>query len=395
MEIKSLILEELLTENRVQRVKERFLGNDALIDRLSNEDPSGNNKYLMWMAKMRIDQKATFKDLFPGIELFHNQPHKFEKTDINSYREWSDFLTDFEKAKLKKSRRELRDSGVDKVYEDDDYVVVRPKTRVASCMYGSNTRWCISSHQDSSYFNNYTNQNMFFFIINKTTPATRYNKGAYLKVAVQWEPKSTFFNPGVSKEEFMEYANKRNSYIQFWNASDNDVTPATVAKYLTRGRLTSMLNAMETYIMDYHGKFYDSKLGDRSEEEMNRIQTLKSRKETLINRKAKLSNAIQEINDEIYQTENDINYIKQTITRAIKSMERLGLDPKGREEIMDSLGIREKYEELLIPYNEKQEKLTRLQSLLSSLRSEQMDIDLSLSELNVKISGYVKYRDDS
>ncbi|MEI7489437.1 MAG: hypothetical protein WCJ72_18880, partial [Chryseobacterium sp.] len=71
----------------------------------------------------------------------------------------------------------------DKIYEDNKFLVVKPKTEEASCKYGSNTTWCVTS-KGTGHFNRYTQGDQaLYFIINKAN-STNQN---YSKVAVHFD----------------------------------------------------------------------------------------------------------------------------------------------------------------------------------------------------------------
>jgi hypothetical protein len=56
---KYVILEQLLTENRIQQAKDKYpCLPPKLVDYLSAGDPSGNNKYLDWMCKNAWDSEG-------------------------------------------------------------------------------------------------------------------------------------------------------------------------------------------------------------------------------------------------------------------------------------------------------------------------------------------------
>ena len=59
---KYIILEQLLTENRIQQAKDKYpCIPPRLVDYLATNDPSGNNKYLDWMCKQIWDAEGVNK----------------------------------------------------------------------------------------------------------------------------------------------------------------------------------------------------------------------------------------------------------------------------------------------------------------------------------------------
>ena len=96
------IINEILTEGRVEDAKEFIAKNFApdedndyswVVDYLDDNDPSGNNKYLMWMVKRMADDNEDTTDNTEGalIELvtdFHKPgvQARVPSKDINYYK---------------------------------------------------------------------------------------------------------------------------------------------------------------------------------------------------------------------------------------------------------------------------------------------------------------------
>ncbi len=315
-------VENLLLEGRLEDVKSKYPELSwNQVDKLASIDPSGNNKYLEWLAKNLLPRTIKwFKDNATGgyrgwtvdevpndpsdpnwssnrnllnklsvlntnellkvqddLEYFHNNPTKYEKKDINEYT-----INSLEEAtndaKLKLSRKEQKETGVDKVYEDDDFLLLMPKTHKASCRYGSNTKWCVTMRNTSNYFENYFSQGPIFFLIDKRriAPTNSMDTPTYYKVAIHYRPFkgglykgsdiTTYVNK--NKEEFLNGANIENSIIEYWNVVDDNKPEVVVKKYLGgpgRGQkkkgdetIEKLKKAMEKYTKEAMSKYYDS-----------------------------------------------------------------------------------------------------------------------------------------
>ena len=82
----------------------------------------------------------------------------------------------------KKKEKEL-EKQVNKIYEDDKFLVVVPQTEEASCKYGSNTKWCVTQ-KGAGHYQRYTSgSQILYFIINKAN-STNQN---YSKVAIHFD----------------------------------------------------------------------------------------------------------------------------------------------------------------------------------------------------------------
>jgi len=200
------ITKNILLENRVKDIKKKYpeladgTGEYPIVDYFVANDPSGNNKYLDWMVKAMLHKPTTdaimellndfsWKEGIWGnvagfivnmVTDFHSllpyMVHDGEgTTDLYAYKftdsEMINYLFfDIERAAERKNIKEKEKDAKknsDKVYEDSDWLVVRPKTWEASCVYGAGTKWCTTSKVSSSHFKRETNRNFLFYVISK------------------------------------------------------------------------------------------------------------------------------------------------------------------------------------------------------------------------------------
>ena len=176
---KRFLNEDLLAEGRLEDAKEKYPDDAEYIDAMSAKDPSGNNKYLMWMAKQldhhtrgmsNIGKETLVEILTELIQSFHKNVQRLEKKDINQYKtldDLNDTLEDLGPSNKQKreKNKEVAQEGSSIVYESDKYFVVRPDTEEASCYYGRNTKWCISATASSNYFEGYVSRGKVFYMI--------------------------------------------------------------------------------------------------------------------------------------------------------------------------------------------------------------------------------------
>ena len=188
---KRFLNEDLLAEGRLQDTKKKFPDDAVYIDQLSKIDPSGNNKYLMWMAKqldyhtrgMSNVGKETMVDVLTDlIQSFHKNAQRLEKKDINQYKTLDDLNDTLEdlgpsNKQEREKNKEVAQEGSSIVYESDKYFVVRPDTEEASCYYGRNTKWCISATESTNYYEDYTQRGkVFYMTLDKDAPDKDPNK---------------------------------------------------------------------------------------------------------------------------------------------------------------------------------------------------------------------------
>ena len=167
--------EALLAEGRKDNVKKKYANLDKFgyIDHMSMEDPSGNNAYLAWMAKILNNMITKEPDMplahkeellnhtVKAVRAFHGNKQRLKDKDINQYKT----LPDLNKAidalgvtskDKRKAEREKALSEANIVFDNVDFFMVRPLTKESSCILGKHTKWCISSTKTRNYFNSYS-----------------------------------------------------------------------------------------------------------------------------------------------------------------------------------------------------------------------------------------------
>jgi hypothetical protein len=182
----------ILLEGRKEDVIKKY-GEEhkPLIDRLSDSDPSGNNKYLAWMTKTALGLLNKEEDIFSADSIvklvndFHNQLARIKNKDIMSYKSVSDLRNAVAEAKKKEEEKKIAKQAK-KVYEDNEVVIYAPFTVQASCKYGAGSKWCIAATSGAgggnTHFDSYSKHSNFYFFINKDMPMT----GRDYKYALQW-----------------------------------------------------------------------------------------------------------------------------------------------------------------------------------------------------------------
>jgi len=147
-----------LLESRISDVKRRHgdkISDDEL-NYLASHDPSGNHKYLPWMAKMFVSQDLSHKTM-ELIQTFDSFAHLIPKElrDINQFRSAEEFefvVRDAITKETENRMQNLQERERIKIIDDENYLVVVPLSHAASCKYGKSTRWCISAKDDPEEF---------------------------------------------------------------------------------------------------------------------------------------------------------------------------------------------------------------------------------------------------
>ena len=199
-------------ENLIDRYKDNAVFADApeLLEKIIDGDPSATKKYSEWTIKQVIDFMNrdgqslgdTVNHLIELIDEFHKaatsiQPGDIElgatmsninvdkiksgPKDINKYEvywELETVLSAVKKRKIQKEKEAEIKKEVNKIYEDDTYLIVQPETHGASCYYGANTKWCTTTKDDTRYFDKYTDEGNLYYIIDKRSANSTFGKMA-------------------------------------------------------------------------------------------------------------------------------------------------------------------------------------------------------------------------
>jgi hypothetical protein len=195
----------LLKEGRKEDLKKKYANkfdNEVLDFVLGISDLQDfNHKYTDFILKA-LDPNSDIDmnvDVAVGlVKDFDKYQSQLKKKDINQYKTFSELEDALLPFHEKEKEKELEGQSK-KIYEKGDFVVIQPKTEEASCKYGSNTKWCVTS-KGSGHFGRYTaGRQGLYFIINK---AKSTNKN-YSKVAIHFD-----------NEGFMRY----------WDAQDSPMS---------------------------------------------------------------------------------------------------------------------------------------------------------------------------
>jgi hypothetical protein len=102
-----------------------------------------------------------------------------------------------------KKRKEL-EKEIDKVYENDRWLVIRVKSEEASCKYGSETQWCISAKKSDNRFTGfgYSENNFIYFVIDKKEKN---------------DPEDTLYKMAI-------LVNKYSNKTEVWDATDKQLS---------------------------------------------------------------------------------------------------------------------------------------------------------------------------
>ena len=131
----------------------------------------------------RDDAKVNIINIINKINRNLGKYHRFAERglmdkNIDKYKEiheWEHEVYKAEKEERERDRMKAIEAGAkettDYIHDDDNFMIVRPRTADSSCYYGQGTRWCISASESRNYFDQYTGEGTgFYFVMFKHLP---------------------------------------------------------------------------------------------------------------------------------------------------------------------------------------------------------------------------------
>ena len=97
-----------------------------------------------------------------------NEMGLIKENDLTKYNTFEQISQSVSVAELKNLEKEL-ESQTKKIYEDDEWLVIRPLTYHSSKKYGSSTKWCTTMEHTPEYFIKYARNGILIYTINKKT----------------------------------------------------------------------------------------------------------------------------------------------------------------------------------------------------------------------------------
>lgn len=218
---------------------------DEFFNMIVNGDPSPTKKYSEWMLKQyspipgEIDRLINIVNRFDksvnrinhefirkGIDQFESEvgidiPFKDidiilrSPKDINSYAGVGILNAILNQIESKKTKREEKLVGAEKIYEDENFLVVLPKTTQGSCHYGAGTKWCTAARGEN-HFDSYSRRGTLYYIIfkaNSVLSPERRAKEVWQQRLPKYEKIARFIPNGL------EYG----THGEFFDSEDNQV----------------------------------------------------------------------------------------------------------------------------------------------------------------------------
>jgi hypothetical protein len=231
--------------SRIDRLKEQFPKyNFSAIDAIKLIDPSNKNTYSEFLLKiLSSPDKLSYRleDQIERLERYTGQPKsvfensnkfqlcfliwlmdmffdtrdllvlsKFEEyrnlglipsVDISNFKSFEDIHRIVNVTDLKKVDKDM-EKQIYVVFEDEEWLLLRPLTHKSSMKYGMGTKWCTTQNDSPDYFQRYTGGGILIYSINKKTGlkvGTFYSLDPYNKEFSFWDSKDLRVDSIVSE----------------------------------------------------------------------------------------------------------------------------------------------------------------------------------------------------
>lgn len=98
----------------------------------------------------------------------YNERGLIRQNDMSTYQSFDEINNAVSLAEIAANNKDL-EKQVKIVYEDEEWLFVRPLTFNASKKYGSNTKWCTTTESNPEYFTKYASRGVLIYCLNKKT----------------------------------------------------------------------------------------------------------------------------------------------------------------------------------------------------------------------------------
>jgi hypothetical protein len=122
------------------------------------------------------------------IEL--NERKLILNNDLTSYKTFDELELQMSLASLKLIDKEMQ-KQVQKLYETDEWLVVKPMSFLASKKYGANTKWCTTHEDNPDYYLTYSRRGILIYCINKITGE---KVAAFKNIDMSYDRETSFWN---------------------------------------------------------------------------------------------------------------------------------------------------------------------------------------------------------
>ena len=150
-----------------------------------------NTDYLTMLNLWRVLDEVGYQN-FNSFKKFMelNEKKLIGNSDLTSYKTFDELNLQISLSSLRQEDNELEKQVV-RLYDTDEWLVLKPLTYQSSLKYGAATKWCTASHDNPDYFFRYVKRGVLVYCINKKTG----NKvAAFKNIDTSYESETSFWD---------------------------------------------------------------------------------------------------------------------------------------------------------------------------------------------------------
>lgn len=146
---------------------------DNLVEKIIDGDKTKTKKYSDWVLKTLTEDVSEYRrrifnsseGLYDILEKFeqHCQENRIKNKDIYTYPNIKEVLYSNDEAEYLLMTKEQEKKSII-LFEDDEWVVLKPMSYMSSKIYGRGTKWCTT---DTDTFYSYSKRGILIYLINK------------------------------------------------------------------------------------------------------------------------------------------------------------------------------------------------------------------------------------
>jgi len=266
----------LVNDDFMKQTNYKYL--DPLVNQYFNYDWFDNDLNVDEIEPLRRDialrHLRTTMDMYENIVqkvwFFDNNKSKYDKNDLNDYvgNTFFQFLDFTDKLMQEKTNKQLKDevkSNTKRIFENDKVLIVRPLSFESSCYYGAGTKWCTTSKDNPSYYENYSSKGGLYYIILKNVPPENqfYKIALHLKYGTRdveqgewYDSKDDLLTPGELRMFMTFVPDEAFRKIEEENKVDvNQLIELATSKFFTQYQnyiwRTTFVFTMDKYKLEY------------------------------------------------------------------------------------------------------------------------------------------------
>jgi hypothetical protein len=176
----------------------RQLANEFKIDNKIVEDKSLFQLLILNRLLNDTIGFSEFRTITKFIEL--HKRNLLGNNDLTSYKTYSDLELQISLSELKLIDKEM-EKQVMKLYDNDEWLIIKPLSFLASKKYGANTKWCTTQENNPEYYLKFSRRGILIYVINKITG----NKiGVFKNIDMSYGKEISFWNMVDERIDSME-----------------------------------------------------------------------------------------------------------------------------------------------------------------------------------------------